>query len=94
MLVHCKQLRPYTYRVQNIGAVFHDEQDFGKLEYVPMKTTKAEVASFIPEDKISHLHPEDRDSLRRLFQQYTALFFGRLQIGRLESTRLNSRARS
>lgn len=88
MLVHGNRLRPYTCRVQNIGVIFHDDQDFGEVEYVPRKIAAAEVAPVLPEEKTLHLRPEDRVSISELFQHYAPLFSGNLRIARVGEHRI------
>ncbi|KAH9361107.1 hypothetical protein HPB48_002969 [Haemaphysalis longicornis] len=39
--------------VQNIGVIFHDDQDFGEVEYVPRKIAAAELVAFCGRDTVN-----------------------------------------
>lgn len=52
MLVHANCLRPYTCRVASIGVIFHDDREFGEVEYTPRPGRVLSSAAILPADRI------------------------------------------
>nr|XP_050025119.1 uncharacterized protein LOC126519867 [Dermacentor andersoni] len=88
MLVHANHLRPYTSRVASIGVIFHDDREFGEVEYTPRPGRVLGTTALLPADSISHLEPPERALVNEVFQTHAALFTAEIGIARVNEHRI------
>lgn len=88
MLVHANHLRPYRCRVAGIGVMFHDDHDFGEVEYTPRPSTARINVSILPAERLAHLTPSDGALVRAVFDRHAALFAGDIGIAKVGEHRI------
>jgi len=69
---HANHLRRFIARVDSVGVIFEDDEDFGRIEYCP--TTSAEVSEELHQLDLSHLSVSQRSELLNLLQSYRHIF--------------------
>ena len=67
-VLHANLLRTFVARVDSVGVIFEDDEDFGKIEYCP--TTSSDVDEELTNLDLSHLSEEQRKEILSLVQKY------------------------
>jgi len=71
-VLHANHLRPFVARVDSVGVIFEDDEDFGVIEYCP--TSLDDVSKELKDLDLSHLSESQRTELLCLLQRYSHVF--------------------
>ena len=70
--LHANFLRKWVDRVQSLGVVYEDDEDFGKIEVYPTESTDFEVD--LHKVDLKHLEPKMADELKSIIIKHQKIF--------------------
>lgn len=88
MLVHANKLRPYVCEVASVSVMFHDDCDFGEVEYTPRAAEPGQARPILDHEKTAHIDEETAARIGAAFDQHHALFSGQPGIARVGEHRV------
>lgn len=88
MLVHANRLCPYSSRVSSIAVIFHDDHEFGEVEYAPSLSAEKSTWALPSPEKTAHMNSDDVKAVCEVFEQHAALFTGHLGVAQVGGHRI------
>jgi len=73
-VLHANKLRPYISRVQAVGIIFEDDEDFGEILCYPAEEDIGSSTKAIQDLDLSYLDAQKSDQLKKVLFKHTKVF--------------------